>query len=209
MKREFRKQHKIMFVNIDAEKVKAYALVLKGPLISISFYSEFDSAYKAVKKERPDLIVFDPPGDGDYSHIMGRIYENYPETDFVVLTGLCDSESIISAFREGASGYLLYNSDLIEIVQGIREVLEGGTVMSKPVSACLVKSFQLAKETPLTRREQDVLHELSTGKSYRYIAEALSVSIDTVRSHVQNIFEKLDVRNKSEAVIKAKQNRLV
>lgn len=110
-----------------------------------------------------------------------------------------DSEKVFQSLCAGAGGYIIkkYNLDLI--AQAIDEALAGGTPMSLSIAKMVVDSFQQQLDSPLTERETEVLQSIAEGKSYSKIALDLFVSKETVRSHIKNIYRKLEVRNKADA----------
>ena len=135
-----------------------------------------------------------------------------PNICVVMLTIRDDAQTIYDAFRAGASGYLLKNASIDQVLAAIREANQGGTLMPAPV-ARMVLAFLQEQETTasygLTEREIDVLREMIAGYKQREIAERLFVSRNTVNTHIQHIYEKLHVHSGIEAVVKAITERLV
>jgi DNA-binding NarL/FixJ family response regulator len=130
-----------------------------------------------------------------------------PSSQLVMLTVLEDHERIFASLAAGASGYLLKNTPPARLLEAIREVHGGGAPMSAQIARSVVETFRQA--TPvndasgvLTPREQEILGLLAKGFLYKEIADQLSLSIETVRSHIRNIYEKLHVRSRTEAVMK-------
>jgi len=116
--------------------------------------------------------------------------------------------------KAGASGYLLKNTGLLQIVEALRELHEGGSPMSANIARKLVNNFQdrmheeiAADITLLSMRENEILHLLSQGLLYKEIAEQLGISTSTVRQHIHRIYEKLHVQNRTEALNKAFKNK--
>lgn len=206
-------QRKIVVLHGGDERLQAYALVLRGP----SHLVMVDESAKDFLKHRlrtfPDLVIFNPftaNGEGEAGlGFIPAVKRVSPRTKVLVISDRCDETAIKSAFTEGASGFVLFSMHLHDFLRSVNDLFEGGAPMSREVAACLVSSYQVTAENPLTRREQDVLRELGTGKTYPYIANDLHLSVHTVRSHIQNIFDKLNVRNKSEALVLARIQRLI
>jgi DNA-binding NarL/FixJ family response regulator len=118
-----------------------------------------------------------------------------------------DDEKIFDAIRAGASGYLLKKTPPEEIVQAIRDLYHGGAPMSASIARRVIQSFQGAPSTivedyRLTVREDEILYSLVDGLSYKKIADKYCVSISTIRTHICNIYHKLHVNSKAEAVAK-------
>lgn len=166
-----------------------------------------------------DLILMDIEMPGmDGIQLTQKINSLYPDIKILMLTIFDSSESIFNAIKAGASGYLLKDTAAEELFQGIKETLDGGAPMSPSVA---FKTLQLLRnpnpiktsvkhETfSLTKREIEVLEFLSKGKTYNAIAQSLFLSEGTIRKHVENIYKKLKVHNKVEALEKARENRII
>lgn len=127
----------------------------------------------------------------------------------VMLTVHEDSESVFEALCAGAVGYLVKGIAPVNLLAALKEAADGGAPMSPRIARRVVKTFHVGPENPLTKREREVLRLLCEGDSYRRIAEQLFVSGHTVRSHIKNIYEKLHVHSRAEAVVKAIRERLI
>lgn len=130
-----------------------------------------------------------------------------PSTPMIVLTVYEDGESIFRALQAGACGYLLKRSEPEDVLAAIKEALSGGAPMSSQIARRVVQSFraptQSADTVVLTEREQELLVLLSRGYANKEIADQMSISVPTVRTHLRHIYEKLHVRSRTEAVAKA------
>ena len=138
-----------------------------------------------------------------------RLKEILPQTDVIMLTMHKDDELVFSSLCAGATGYLVKTTKPAKILEAIREVCEGGAPMSSSIARMIVGSFRRTTQSPLSPREKEVLAELCKGHSYKMIAEALFVGERTVNFHIKNIYQKLQVHSKSEAVVKALREKLV
>jgi DNA-binding NarL/FixJ family response regulator len=162
----------------------------------------------------PDILLLDIhlPGQTGID-ALPAIRAASPATAVVMLTVAEDSALIFDAFRSGASGYLLKDAPLEDILEAIRQAAAGGTLMPPAVAEHVLAYFRNpsppAPEYGLTPRERDVLQLLTEGLSQRGIAECLHVSPHTVNTHVQHLYEKLHVNSGIEAVVKAVRERLV
>ena len=146
------------------------------------------------------------------------IKSKYPQIKIVMITVFDNDDNVFNAIKAGADGYLLKETKAEKIYEAIRETLAGGAVMSPSIA---LKTLQLLKNprvfdsseateiVDLTTREIEVLEQLSKGLNYINIAENLFLSPATVRKHIENIYTKLQVHNKLEAVQKAKKNNLI
>lgn len=133
-----------------------------------------------------------------------------PDIDFIMLTIKQDAESIFNSLCAGASGYLMKDTPPSDLLKSITEVSQGGSPMSTNIARKVILSFhQQVVESPLSDRETEVLQLLCDGQNYRSIAEKLFLSTHTVKSHIKNIYKKLHVNSRAEAVKKAIKDRLI
>jgi DNA-binding NarL/FixJ family response regulator len=161
-----------------------------------------------IGKTMPDVILMDI-GLPNISGIEGvrTVKSNFPAIQTMMFTVFDDDEKIFDAIRAGASGYLLKKTPPEEIVQAIRDLYHGGAPMSASIARRVIESFQGAPSTivedyRLTVREDEILYSLVDGLSYKKIADKYCVSISTIRTHICNIYHKLHVNSKAEAVAK-------
>lgn len=147
-----------------------------------------------------------------------KVKQKYPQIKIIVLTVFDDDENIFNAIQAGADGYLLKDTTAQALYDAIIQTLEGGAVMTPSIATktlnLLRAPFDLdaggtEETTQLSSREIDVLVQLSTGLPYTSIAENLFISPSTVRRHIENIYKKLQVHSKTEAIALAKKKRLV
>ncbi|GAB4293961.1 MAG: response regulator transcription factor [Ignavibacteriaceae bacterium] len=181
--------------------------ILKGK------FSECSSLLKDIDNILPNVFLMDisMPGMSGIE-CTAKIKSLYPAANIVMLTVYEDDSQIFDSLRAGASGYILKRAPLEEIISAIKDVNSGGAPMSPSIAKRVLNFFnesgKKAVEYNLTSREKEILQELINGLSYKKIAETLFISIDTVRSHIKNIYQKLHVGSKSEAVAKALKDRL-
>jgi DNA-binding NarL/FixJ family response regulator len=190
------------------------SLVLRNPLHFriVDCYPVFSDVVKKARLDKPHLVILDIDCVEDTDELFFQLQElkrKFPDIKMMILTNTLNIKVLTKAFQAGATGFILFEDGVKYLFDAVQEILAGGTPVSKKVTQLLVNSFQITHDSLLSRRERDVLREVATGKTYAYVADVLNISVDTVRSHVQHIFEKLNVNNKSEAVIKAREARLV
>lgn len=163
---------------------------------------------------KPDLVIMDI----DMPHMNGiqavdQVRKNNKEIPVLMLTVFDDNQHVFDAICAGASGYLLKKHISSRLFSAIEEVMEGGAPMSPSIARMVLASMQQKVKTTnpyeLTVREQEVLASLSRGNSYKLIAAEFTISMDTVRSHIKKIYEKLHVHSQTEAVSKAINERLI
>lgn len=169
-----------------------------------------------IEKAEPDVVLMDihMPGMSGIEAVR-LIKKKFPAVNILMQTVFDEDEIIFEAICAGASGYLLKNTPPAKVLEALQEVNSGGAPMSASVARKLLDTFQknmfFQKQDGfnLSAREKEVLQHLVKGMSYKMIADKCGISIDTIRFHVKNIYEKLHVNSKSEAVVKAIQNRIV
>ncbi len=176
----------------------------------VSSYENAEDAIKNLKKDKPDIVLMDLelPGMNGIEAI-GIIKKSHPNIDLIVNTIYENSELVFQALVSGASGYITKNSSHSELLDAIEEVLNGGAPMSTKIAKMVVASFQKNPNSPLSPRETQVLELLAKGKSYSMIAQELFVTKETAKSHIKNIYSKLQVNSKSEAIAKATREKLI
>ena len=145
---------------------------------------------------------------------MRRLKAQYPTVHILMLSVYNDNESVFEAICAGACGYLLKDTPPSRLLQAIDEARSGGAPMSPEIARKVVTMFQniappRSADHDLSTRERQVLQLLADGHSYKTAANALDLSLDTLRFHVRNIYDKLHVHSKSEAVLKAFRSGLV
>ncbi len=176
----------------------------------ISSYNNCENALKDLAKSEPDVILLDIelPGMSGIEGIK-KIKDLLPECDIIMLTVHEESESIFNALKKGAVGYLDKSATEVKILEAINDVYDGGSPMTPRIARKVLGSFRENENNILTEREKDVLNSLCNGNSYKEIAYKLKISVGTVRHHIKNIYSKLHVHSKSEAVAKAIKEKLV
>ena len=160
-------------------------------------------------EHQPDVILMDIglPGMSGISGIK-LIKEKYPDINIIMLTVYNDSNRIFQSLCAGASGYLLKNIPFSEILEAIRVVHQGGSSMSPQIARKVIEHFHEDRtrhrpESPLTSREKEIVLGLVDGLSYKMIADRTSISLETVRTHIKNIYKKLHVHCKAEVIRKS------
>jgi DNA-binding NarL/FixJ family response regulator len=178
--------------------------------ICTAHYDTCEEALKNLAKDDPQLILMDIglPGISGIEGIR-RIKRVRPQIDIIVVTVHEDDMKLFEALCAGASGYLTKNIPPQKLLEAMDEIQKGGAPMSTSIAKMVVKSFQRSNESPLSTRETEVLQHLARGKSYTMIADELFIDKETVRSHIKNIYRKLEVRSKSEAIDKASRERFI
>lgn len=177
-----------------------------------------DLQQKLEKNKNIDLILMDiemPVCNGIEATKI--IKSKYPQIKIIMLTVFDNDENIFNAIKAGADGYLLKEVNPNELYQGIIETLNGGAAMNPSIALKTLKLLRnpvnfeqkIDEDIKLTTREVEVLEQFSKGLNYNIIADNLYLSPSTVRKHIENIYNKLQVHNKLEAIQKARNNNLI
>lgn len=171
-------------------------------------YASAEAALEGLTKERPNVVLMDInlPGINGVECVR-RLKQLAPEIQVMMLTVYEDTENIFNALAAGATGYLLKRTSTQELLAAIREVNQGGSPMTTHIARKVVQSFQRTSPTAaptesLSPREQEVLDFLARGFLYKEIADNLGISYETVHTYIRRIYEKLQVRTRTEAVAK-------
>ena len=174
----------------------------------VSAYPSAETALKHLPQDRPDVVLMDIHLTGlSGIECVERLKAVMPKLQVMMLTVYEDTDQIFKALSAGASGYMLKRSTPAKLLEAIKDLNEGGSPMSSSIARQVVASFQKAgqtrdEKTNLSPREQTVLESMAKGLTYKQTADQLEISIDTVRTHVRRIYEKLHVKSNTEAVAK-------
>jgi DNA-binding NarL/FixJ family response regulator len=175
---------------------------------SAGLYADAEQALHAVPRDPPDLVLMDLnlPGVSGIECVR-RLKKLLPGLQILVLTVYEDSDKVFAALEAGAGGYLLKRTRPDKLLEAIRDLHEGGAPMSSYIARKVVQSFQkstlhMPEVNKLSPREEEVLRLVASGYHNKEIAAQLRVSSETVRVHLRNIYEKLHVNSRSQAVVK-------
>ncbi len=174
----------------------------------VSTYGNGESALQGLPEDKPDVVLMDINlGQMNGIECVRQLKVLVPDMLIVMLTIYEDTDQIFEALSAGASGYLLKRLSPTKLLHAIREVHSGGSPMSSSIARKVVASFQktgrVGEKLPsLSPRAEMVLNCLSKGLTYKQIADQLGISIDTIRTYLRRIYEKLHVQSRTEAVAK-------
>ena len=185
------------------------SLIRRAP--NLKLVGDFPNAEAAVKEIpncAPNVVLMDInlPGMNGVECVR-QLKAAVPTTQFLMLTVYEDSDSLFNSFKAGASGYLLKRTASARLIEAIHDVHAGGSPMTPQLARRVVQFLsQPAQENPdiprLTPGEKEFLDQLAKGYAYKEIADRMNISIDTVRSYVRTVYEKLHVHSRTEAVVK-------
>ncbi len=197
----------------DDETIRAgytYLLNKEEGLYVINTYSSAEAAFRKIQEDNADVFLLDIslPGLSGIDAI-DTLKEKAPYAQIIMLTVYEDPEMIFKALSRGASGYLTKNSPVRKTAEAIKEVICGGGPMSPNIARQVISSFQKNKKSPLSKRETEILEHIAGGKSRTSIARELFIDAETVKSHIKNIYGKLNVNSKADAIRAARKNKLI
>jgi DNA-binding NarL/FixJ family response regulator len=195
----------------DDEGIRASlaALIRRAPsLRMVGDYPDSETALKEIPRHPPDVVLMDInlPGMNGVECVR-QLKTVLPDVQVLMLTVYEDSDSLFNSLKAGASGYLLKRTASSKLLEAIRDVHAGGSPMTPPLARRLVQFFSHPNrnESPVSRLtpgEREFLDQLANGYAYKEIADRMKISIDTVRSYVRTVYEKLHVHSRTEAVVK-------
>lgn len=201
----------------DVNQLRETLTLLLNKTEGFEVVGQFDNCETAatdVEELKPDVVLMDidMPGKSGIEGVQ-LIRKNNQQVKIMMLTVFDDNKMVFDAIRFGANGYLLKKSSPAAIIDAINDVYNGGAPMNSSIATQVLKMFAGmsagGNNYDLSDREKEVLQSLVDGNSYKMVASSLKISIDTVRTHIRSIYEKLQVNSKSEAVAKALKNRIV
>jgi len=185
------------------------SLIRRAPALKmVGDYANAEIALKEIPVNPPDVVLMDinMPGMKGVECVR-QLKAQLPQVQFLMLTVYEDSDSLFNSLKAGASGYLLKRTASKNLLEAIRDVHAGGSPLSPQLARRVVMFFNEPAEVEsnvarLTAGERDFLDQLAKGYAYKEIADRMNISIDTVRSYVRTVYEKLHVHSRTEAVVK-------
>nr|WP_276562462.1 response regulator transcription factor [Hoeflea prorocentri] len=177
--------------------------------------SSFAEGERTIRAGAADVLVTDlklPDGHGFDLIRLAR--KQHPDMEIMVISVLGDEQSVVTAIASGASGFLLKDSRPLDIVHSVRQLVSGSSPISTSVARFIIQVVQKSQhesnaEELLTEREMDILWGIAKGYTYKDVAEKLGISGNTVPTHIKNIYRKLEVNSRGEAVFEAIQRGLI
>jgi DNA-binding NarL/FixJ family response regulator len=205
----------VSVVEDDTEMRNALATLIEntGDLLLCGTYSSAEQFILGFNGSKDDIVIMDiqlPANSG--IEAIKQMRPKFPDTQFLMFTVFEDEDMIFDALCAGAAGYLLKNTPSAKIIEAIRDIHSGGSPMSAQIARKVVQSFRSGTDTNaipsiITAREAEILDYLSKGYRYKEIAGILYISIETVRTHIRNIYQKLEVQSRTEALNKVYPKR--
>ncbi|MGO9477716.1 MAG: response regulator [Limisphaerales bacterium] len=204
-------QIKVAIVDDDEGiRTSLAALIRRAPTLKLAGdYPDAETALKEIPRHPPDVVLMDInlPGIKGVECVR-QLKSTLPQVQFLMLTVYEDSDSLFNSLKAGASGYLLKRTASARLLEAIRDVHGGGSPMTPQLARRVVQFFSNKPAegelsvSRLTPGEREFLDQLANGYAYKEIADRMKISIDTVRSYVRTVYEKLHVHSRTEAVVK-------
>lgn len=205
-------QTKVIIIEDNEDLLNGYKFMLSNmdKYLLVGAYTTCEMAFEQIQNLVPKIVIMDIDLPG-MSGIEGTkiIKKMLPKCDILMNTVYEKSDLVFQALCAGASGYITKSSGHKEFLEALDEISAGGAPMSANIARLVVNSFQKKNSSPLSEREFEVLQALADGKSYKTIAFNSEISLDTVKFHIKNIYIKLEVNNKEDAIKIAKDNKWV
>jgi DNA-binding NarL/FixJ family response regulator len=176
----------------------------------VGTYSTAEDALAEMARKKADIILMDielPAMSGIAATEIIR--EKYPNVEVVMVTIYEDNELVFNSLKAGASGYITKSANYLELLSALDEIVRGGAPMSTKIARMVIHNFHMNPNSPLTAREKEVLHLIAEGKTYSQISDALIIARETAKTHIRNIYSKLHVSKKSEAIEIASKNKYI
>lgn len=176
----------------------------------VNNYPSAERALKNIKSDDPHIVLLDIelPGMSGIEAIP-KIKMQIEQVSILMLTVFDEQNKVFSALEKGASGYLTKDTPPEKILEALQDIHSGGAPMSAPIAKMVVHSFQKNINSPLTKRETEILIQISEGKTRSRVAREMFIDLETVKSHLKNIYAKLSVHSRADAIRKAKKNRYI
>ncbi len=187
-----------------------YIINTSDKFIAIGSYATAEEAISEFQQKKADIVLMDIelPGKSGIEATKW-IKERFPHVEVIIVSVYEDNELVFNALKAGASGYITKSANYLELLSALEEIVRGGAPMSGRIARMVIHNFHLNPDSPLTQREKEVLNLISEGKTYTQISDQLFISRDTARTHIRNIYAKLNVNKKSEAIERATRDKLI
>lgn len=203
---------RVLIVEDDQEIRNSFSLIVNSSqkFTVVNAYGNCEDAIDNIHRDKPEIVLMDIELPG-MNGIQGAkmIKDKSPQSDIIMVTVYEDSELVFEALKAGASGYITKSANYMELLSALDEIVKGGAPMSSRIARMVIDNFHVNPNSPLTRRETEILQLIAEGKTYTQISEELFISKETAKTHIKNIYAKLQVNSKSEAIAKANLEKLI
>jgi len=204
---------KLVIVEDDPILLESLKLLLSGEsgITVAGAFSSAEDALRSLKKSSAEVMLADLglPGMSGID-LIKQAKDTMPQLEIMAHTVFEDRENVFSAIKAGASGYILKGSSPREIVEAIFEIHKGGAPMSPKIARKVIHEFQdIEEQYILSQREKDIVKCIEEGLTYKEISLRFNISAHTVHTHIKNIYEKLQAKDRGEALVKARKTGII
>ena len=203
---------RVVIVEDDQEIRESFSLIVNSSqrFSVVGSYGNCEDAIAALNRDKPEIVLLDIELPG-MNGIKGTqiIRDKSSSTEVIMVTVYEDSDLVFEALKRGASGYITKSANYTELLGALEEIIRGGAPMSSRIARMVIDNYHINPNSPLTKRETTILQLISEGKTYTQISEELFISKETSKTHIKNIYSKLQVNSKSEAIAKANHDKLI
>lgn len=203
---------RVVLVEDDQEIRESFSLIVNSSqrFTVVGAYGNCEDAIAALNRDKPEIVLMDIELPG-MNGIRGTqiIRDKSSSTEVIMVTVYEDSDLVFEALKAGASGYITKSANYTELLSALDEIVRGGAPMSSRIARMVIDNYHINPNSPLTKRETTILQLISEGKTYTQISEELFISKETAKTHIKNIYSKLQVNSKSEAIAKANHDKLI
>jgi two-component system NarL family response regulator len=206
---------RLIIVEDDPILLESLKLILGGEagLNVAGAFGNAEDALRALRKASPEVMLTDLglPGMSGIE-LIKKAKDDMPSLEIMTHTVFEDRENVFAAIKAGASGYILKGSSPREIVEAIHEIHKGGAPMSPKIARKVIHEFQdenVEDQYILSQRERDIVKCIEQGLTYKEISLRLKISSHTVHTHIKNIYEKLQAKDRGEALVKARKTGII
>ncbi|MCZ8214680.1 MAG: response regulator transcription factor [Cyclobacteriaceae bacterium] len=203
---------RVVLVEDDQEIRNSFSLIVNSSpkFMVVNGYGTGEEAISSLQRDKPEIVLMDIELPGiNGIQATKTIKDKMPAADIIMVTVYEDSDLVFEALKAGASGYITKSANYMELLSALEEITKGGAPMSSRIARMVIDNFHVNPNSPLTKRETEILQLISEGKTYTQISEELFISKETSKTHIKNIYSKLQVTCKSEAIAKANLEKLI
>ena len=203
---------RVVIIEDDQEIRESFSLIVNSSqrVAVVGAYGNCEDAIASLNRDKPEIVLMDIELPG-MNGIKGTqiIRDKSNSTEVIMVTVYEDSDLVFEALKAGASGYITKSANYTELLSALEEIVRGGAPMSSRIARMVIDNYHINPNSPLTKRETTILQLISEGKTYTQISEELFISKETAKTHIKNIYSKLQVNSKSEAIAKANHDKLI
>ncbi len=205
-------KNKVVIVEDDAELRHGFQIMVNSAedFVVIAAFGSAEEFLEKASGLQFDVVLMDIklPGMSGIEAVK-VLKATYPKVEIMMVTVYDDSELVFEALKAGASGYLSKGTSYAKLLEALDDLVKGGSPMSSNIARLVINNLRTNPNNPFTKREATILQLLAEGKTYYQMAEELSISRDTIKTHLKHIYAKLYVKSRAEAVAKASKQKLI